>query len=159
MSFYSDNMGIVVFKKKEQYEDFKNILISGYWADDYNWLDEDGGTLGGESPFNDTELTVEFMGVTQRNIHRAINHLKNYEWEGEVVGASNDGCFDGWIVQPNEPDMSIDLKEWARFKQLGLPPQDDNERVNWEYEVIENFLEDPSYEIPSSIKFIKEKEE
>lgn len=155
MSCYSDNQGIVTFKKKEHYEEFKTLLKSGEWADDYNWLDENGSVLCDGSPFNDDELTVEFMGVSQRNIHRAINHLKKYEWEGEVVGATCDGCFEGWIVQPNEPDINIDLNEWARFRKLGSPPEDDNERMNWEYELIGEFLEDPTYEIPESIKFIR----
>jgi hypothetical protein len=156
MSFYSDNMGIVAFKKKEHYEEFKNLLKTGEWADDYNWLDENGSSLCDGSPFNDSELTVEFMGVTQRNIHRAINHLKKYDWEGQIVGASNDGCFDGWIVQHNEPDINVNLDDYAKFRKLGSPPEDDNERTTWQYEIIEQFLEDPSYEIPSSIKFIRE---
>ena len=159
MSFYSDSQGIVAFKKKEEYEDFKNLLKSGQWADDYNWLDESGSDLCEGSPFDDNELTVEFMGVTQRNIHRAVNHLKKYDWEGQVILASNDGCFDGWIVQPKEEDIAIDLTEWARFRKNESPPDDENERTEWEYDIIQDFLEDPTYEIPESIKFIRETSE
>jgi hypothetical protein len=159
MSFYSENTGTVTFKKKEEYEEFKTLLKSGYWADDYNWLDEGGSNLCEDSPFNDKELTVEFMGVTQRNIHRAISHLKKYNWEGQIVGASNDGCFDGWIIQPREPEIHINLEDWARFRNLGSAPDDDGDKLHWEYEVIGQFQEDPSYEIPESIKFIRETSE
>ena len=136
MSFYSEHEGEIKFKKKEDYETCKNYLIESGWADKDSWLDEGGGKLGSDSPFTDKLLTIEFYGFTQRNITRwfAWFDKHNFEWEGQVVGASTDGCFEGWIMLPSEEEIHDDLDNWAAEKNLDTDkPSDDDSDEYYEW--------------------------
>lgn len=160
MGFYCEHQGTIKFKKKEQYLEFKKTLIDGGWASEENWLCEMGSPLSDEYPFSDDLLEVEFDGSTQRNIHRVIDKLKNYEWEGLVTGAATDGCFEGWILQGNEKEIYVDLEDFAEEKGLdrNRPNSDKNPEayLDWQYHVIEKFHFDPFVKPANSVVFITE---
>ena len=159
MSFYSEHEGEIRFKKKEDYEACKKYLLDAEWATEDAWLDEMGGVMS-ESPFTDKLLTIEFYGVTQRNIHRFFGWFEEqkYDWEGLVVGASTDGCFEGWITTPDGQEIHDDLDEWAVQKGFDQtrPHHDDDSFLEWQYNVIEEYLSNPYIEPENSVKFITE---
>lgn len=156
MSFYCEHQGTIKFKKKEQYLEFKKILIDGGWADEEHWLCEMGSPLSDEYPFSDDLLEIEFDGSTMRNIHRVMQKLKEYDWEGMLTGASTDGCFEAWILQGDEDEINHDLGDWAIAKGLGTRPTGEEEGMNWQYEVIEQFHFNPYIDPPNSVKFMTE---
>ena len=160
MSFYSEHEGEIKLINKKDYEEVKKYLIEGGWASEESWLDEMGSKLSSDSPFTDSLQIIEFYGSNQRNIHRFFGWFEeqNFEWKGHVVGASTDGCFEGWIIQPNEKEIHDDLDEWAEQKGLAndKPNPDDDEFLEWQYNVIESYLNNPYIEPENSVKFMTE---
>ena len=152
MSFYSCFEGVATFVNLEDYLEYKNRLISGGWANQSSWIDEMGSQLG-DNPFDDQLRQVMFHGHTQRNIHRMIDVLKNYNWEGKLVGASTDGSFDGWIIQ-GAKEETYNLYDWAIQRRLDSKPDDPDEEGEWQEYVMNEFIADPSIPPPSSIDFV-----
>ena len=154
MSFYSYNEGTLTFKTKEDYQKVYDLLTKNHW-----YCEERDCFLGEmdeaieDGKFYPDQLQLVLPPTTMRNFTRWMNVLKEVEWEGQILGYSIDGCFDGWIITP-EGEKSFDLFKYAKKRGYDVKGEGDEWEIDLMYEVAEIWLEEPDWEI-NSVKYIK----
>lgn len=159
MGMYCTIVGTVTFKKKEEFEAFLKRMIDGGWYDQEKdcWIAEGGEEASDCDMVDDDNLSIEFPNWNMSNIHRLVNLLETMDWDGELRGVTDDGCFEGWVTRPKQEDYTVDLKEWAAEHGLQLPWDADIEDYETDYrcEVMDSFLENP-FPLKVSQKYVLE---
>lgn len=161
---YSTWKGSIKFKKKDHFEKFLAVMInSGRYSMKHNSWMSDGDepiNIGGyeekeEEVLDPKNLTVNLPNYPIDNFHRLLNDLEKNTWEGQLVGATDDGCFEGWVQTPDGEEVHFDLEDWAKEHGHSLEWDEDNE--DWltedRIDVMEAFLDNP-YPPANSKKFI-----
>lgn len=159
MGMYCTIVGTVTFKKKEEFEAFLKRMIDGGWYDKEKdcWIAEGGEEASDCDMVDDDNLSIEFPNWTMNKIHRLVNTLQTMDWDGELRGVTDDGCFEGWVTRPKQEDYTVNLEEWAKEYGLMLPYDEDIEDYETDFrcEVMESFLENP-FPLKVSQKYVLE---
>lgn len=140
MSEYAYVTGWYQFQNTDALEEALEKLAHGGWLDEA--LDED------EIVDRDA-LTIHIPHGHYRNLHRHLDTIGKTAEEYHLVSDSADGYLMGWIDTHDSSD-EIDLEEWAADRDFPDEPDDFEERVEWEEDILAAFLNENQVEPPAA---------
>jgi len=141
MSFYAHLEGEITYKDRETFNSVVSLLKKGGWIEGKMFVDESGEVIGwSDGDFEDIDeknLVINIPNFCHRNLSRVDFFPEGAT--GWIVGASTDGCFEGWIIRDGS-QSDVDLDKWAKENTTEKKPKDFDEAMEWQNMVVEDFM-------------------
>lgn len=112
MSFYATLQGFINYPDTESFDAMKKKLVDGGWVENDKFVDECGDIVldSGQPDLDRETKSITVPLACYHNLSRV--KLFTNGAKGKLVGASTDGCFEGWVITDGNEE-TYDLDEWA----------------------------------------------
>ncbi len=148
MSFYATIAGTVTYDSQESFDAALKLISgeNGWLNKNDNFIDENGNTILINPDYPDVDRKLRTITIPcglYRNLVPLIDDLlKN--GKGQIVWASDDGCFDGCYICNNGTISSktFNLYEWALDHGWNAKEVTENPETDKDFDIRDDIIDE-----------------